>query len=116
MIAPHHHDHGNPLPCAKAGQRQIARHLEKEISREKDSGPQAIDFIAESQLPFHLEGGEPDIDSIQISDDIKKKKEGQQPPRKLGDDFSAEINSSERWHKGNAVPQLLISDPHQDVA
>ncbi len=82
------------LSRAKASQREIARHLEKEISSEENSGTQAIDFVAESQLSFHLEGGKSDIDAIQVGDDVEKKQERQQPPRKLGDDVGAEVNSS----------------------
>ena len=82
------------LRDAKPRQRQIAGHLEKEISGEENPRAQTIDFVAESQLPFHLQGGESDVDSIQVGDDVKEKKEGQQPPGKLGDDFGAEVSSA----------------------
>ncbi len=82
------------LARAKAGQREIAGHLEKEVSGEEDSRAQTVDFVAESQLPFHLQGGKSDVDSIQVGDDVKNKQKGQQPPGKLGDDFRAEVNSS----------------------
>ena len=84
------------LRAPKRGQRQIARHLEKEVSREEDSRTQAVNFIAESQLPLHLESGESHVDSIQVGNDVKEKQEGQQSPGQLGDDLGAEINSSER--------------------
>ena len=108
--SPDHHDHGDPLARANPGQRQIAGHLKKEISGKEDTGAQAIDFIAEAQLPLHLQGGKSDIDSIQVGDDIKQKQEGQQAPGKLGDDSGAEVNSSQGWHRERCIrnTRLLI--------
>ena len=59
--SPHHHDHGNPLARAEAGQRQIARHLEKEISGEEDSRAQTVNFIAESQLSLIWRAANPTL-------------------------------------------------------
>ncbi len=101
--SPDHHDHGDPLARANLGQSQVAGHLKKEISGKEDTGAQAIDFIAEAQLPLHLQGGKAHIDSIQVGDDIKQKQEGQQAPGKLGDDSGAEVNSSQGWHRERCV-------------
>ena len=103
--APDHHDHRDPLARAHLGQSQVAGHLKKEISGKEDSCAQAIDFIAEAQLPFHLQGGKTHVDAIQVGDDIKQETGRAAAPGKLGDDSGAEINSSQRWHREWLCPQ-----------
>src|SRR2546430_1420553 len=55
---PHRHEERYPAPRADFLQRQIAWHLEAEVSRKEKARSQSINGIVQRKLPLHLQGGE----------------------------------------------------------
>src|SRR5437899_2132929 len=78
--SPDHHQQRNPPPRPHALQRQIARDLKKEVPRKKHSCAKPIDGVGERQLLPHLQRRKPDINPVQIGNDVEQKQKRHEPP------------------------------------
>src|SRR6185437_17097270 len=109
---PNHHQQCDPAPRAHARKHQIAGQLEEKISGEKYSGAEAVDSFAQSQLLQHFQLGKANVDAIQISDDVKDKKEWDQTQRNFGNYRRSRVlfNSAWGWNeirRGNHLSRDL---------
>src|SRR6516225_8097412 len=82
---PKQHQKGDPWAGSDASQNDVARHLKQKISSEENTRAKTVDRVAEAQLVFHLKGGEANIDTVQIGDDVKKKKKRHKAPAEFGE-------------------------------
>src|SRR6185312_12517736 len=73
----------SPRPHARKD--QIAGQLEEKISGKKYSRAKAVNFLAQPQLLQHFQLGKTDVDTVQISDDVKDKKKRDQAQSDFGD-------------------------------
>ena len=81
---PGQHDPGNPHAGADAGQHQVAGHFEQRVGHEEDARAQAVDRGAEAEVAVHVEGGEADVDPVEVGDDVEQEEEGDQAPADPG--------------------------------
>ena len=93
--APGDHDPGDPDARADARQDDVARDLEGDVAEKEDAGAEAERAAGKSQRGVHLERREPDVDAIEIRDDVEQEKKRDQPPADLVEGRSANLISHE---------------------
>ena len=84
---PRNHDAGDPPPRADAREDDVARNLEQHVAQKEDAGAEAVGPRGKSERLVHLQRGESDVDSVEVSDDVEKKEKGNQAaanPRRRG--------------------------------
>ena len=87
---PRNHDARNPPARADAGEDDIARNLEGHVAQEEDACTEPVGPRRKSERLIHLQRCEPDVDPIQVGDDIQKKEERNEPslnPRRRGSEI-----------------------------
>ena len=87
--APGDHDAGDPEPRTDLAEEQIAGQIKKPLAEKENPRTCAVDRGREHQIAAHLERCEPDIDPIQVGQDIQKKDVGDDVPADLGKESSA---------------------------
>ena len=75
--APAHHYAGNPAPRADPVEDQIARHLQYKIAPKERAGAEPKNVRAQPQILVHRQRREPDIYTVEITDEIKDETERQ---------------------------------------
>src|SRR5947209_19436025 len=73
-------------PCPESLERQIARHFEKEVAEEEDAGAPSEYRCSKAEIAVHLQRGEPDIDAIEIADEVAERHKRNDPPADLAND------------------------------
>ena len=81
--APADHQGGDPAAGADALQRQVCGNLKQKIAEEENSRAEAVDRVAETELRLHLQGGEADVDAVEIGDNVEEKEKRKQAPAKF---------------------------------
>src|SRR5689334_19546069 len=64
-------------------EEQVAGDLEEKVSPEENSREKSELFAGNTERAVHGQGGETDVDPVEVSDDIKDQEEGKEPPPKL---------------------------------
>jgi hypothetical protein len=83
---PHDHDPRDPQPRAHALEQQVARNLEDAVAEEEQSGADPVRGVAQMQVALQRVRGEPDVDAVDVGDDVADEGEGDEPPRDARDD------------------------------
>ncbi len=78
--SPGDHDASDPTARTPSLHNQCAGDFQQEVTEEEDTCPHANHTIAESKVAGHLESGGPNVHSIQESDNVQHKQEGQKTP------------------------------------
>src|SRR5215471_18404345 len=73
--SPRNQDPRNPDASSDLVQQEIARDLEKAITKEEHSGCESELLAGHRQLLIHSQRGEPDVDAVHERDDIKEEEE-----------------------------------------
>ena len=83
--APGDHDAGNPQPSADFLHDDVAGHLEDEIAPEEDAGGETEFCGAHVQVTAHGQGGETDVDTVDVGQQVGQDRDRQQAPVDLPD-------------------------------
>ena len=79
--SPEHHDARDPHARTDALQQQVARHFEEEVADEEHARADPVGGVRQAEVGLHLQPREPDVDAIQVGEDVAQEQERQQPPR-----------------------------------
>jgi len=77
--APADHDAADPSARADLFEDQVAWHFQEKIAPEESAGAKPKDIGTEADILVHGQRREPDVDAVQIADEIEDKAERQQP-------------------------------------
>jgi hypothetical protein len=75
---PHDGDPGDPDARADSCQRQIAGHFEEKVAKKENAGAATVLERRKAERRVHLQGGEADVDAIEIGDEIEQREERNQ--------------------------------------
>ena len=70
---------GDPDPRSDLVQQQIARDFKEEVAKKENPEEQSELLASDCQLLIHRQRGKPNVDAVQISDDVEKKNKGDNP-------------------------------------
>lgn len=76
-------------PVDFAVSRQVAGQFKQETAEEEDPGAYPVNERGDPQILVHRERGEPDVDSIDLSDQIQQHQVGHEPRGNLFECLSA---------------------------
>jgi hypothetical protein len=60
-------------------EEQVTRDFKEEVAKKENPGEQAKLLAGDGQLLVHRQGREPNVDAVKIGDDVKEKKERDNP-------------------------------------
>ncbi len=83
--SPSNQDPCNPDASSDLVQQEIARDLEKAITKEEDSGRESDLLAGHGQFLVHSQRGEPDVDAVHEGDDIKNEQERKESELEFSD-------------------------------
>src|SRR3984893_16784556 len=89
-------------PSSELVQQQIAGDLEEEITDEENTRKKSELLAGDTQLFVHRQSGKPNVDPVNISNDVEKKDKGKNP----GPDFLNRPGLDGRRVGSHAVPPL----------
>src|ERR1043166_2411923 len=88
--SPTHQDAGNPQARAHVVQNEVARYFKQEVTAEENSGQKPELGAGDTQFLVHGERREADVDPVQVSNDVEKKKKRQDTALELADGGSSD--------------------------
>lgn len=96
--APGNEDAGDPDAGAEFVQEEIAGNFEQRVADKENSGEQAELLGGDGQGAVHGEGGEADVDAIEIGGDVEDEEEGEEVEADFADGAGGEGVSEDRGH------------------
>jgi hypothetical protein len=80
---PGEQDARDPAPRADPGQHQVAGHFEQAVAEEENAGAPAERVSAQAEVLVHGQGGEADIDAVDIGQHVQGHEQGHEAPEDL---------------------------------
>jgi len=77
--SPADHDAGDPESGSRPVENEVSGNLEEEVTEKEDAGSGGEDGIREPRDLMHGQFGEADIDPVDISQDVTRKEDGDEP-------------------------------------
>src|SRR5262249_342933 len=84
--SPGNHDASDPATRAHAFEDEIARDLEDAVAQKEQTGRKAVRGSAQVEIALQVVGHEPDVDAIEIGDDVANKRERDEAPADTRED------------------------------
>jgi hypothetical protein len=90
-------------------QHQVAGHLEEDIADEEQPRPETVGGLAELQIAEHLQLGEADVDTVQISGKVAEAQERNELPGHFAVQLIRAVGSTAHGGAGSGYVRHCVS-------